>query len=183
MDALAQPRTARRLPAGVRAGLEAVSAPLMAHDGECIVFANDAMLRLLGCGAQGLLQLAPEAWAAPAQQPMLREYGRRCLESTDALPAFEIEAVSASGTHRHLEITTRRLHAAAGEPPLVLLTCQDLSDMRHVQNSLLEVGRVTYQIVENGPVASSQAARHRGCWAARKPGGPSMPKRSPRWPS
>lgn len=154
MNTLFQPPTARRLPPGVRAGLEAVSAPLLAHDGERIAFANDAMLRLLGCAAQDLLQLAPDAWAAPAQQPTLREYGRRCLDSTDALPAFEIEAVSASGTSRHLEITTRRLDTANGEPPLVLLTCLDLSDMRHVQNSLLEVGRVMYQIVENGPVAS-----------------------------
>lgn len=143
-----------RLDDGLRAGLEAVSAAVLVHDGERLVFANDAMLRLLGCAADDLPALAPDAWAAPAQQEQLREYGRRCLDSEGALPAIEIEAVSISGTSRYLEITARRVTSGPGGAPLVLLTCQDLSDMRHVQNSLLEVGRVMYQIVENGPVAS-----------------------------
>lgn len=154
----ARPQVIPQLHDGLRAGLEAVSAAVLVHDGEHLVFANDAMLRLLGCTAADLPELAPDAWAAPAQQDQLREYGRRCLDSEGALPAIEIEAISISGTSRHLEITARRLtREPAGEPggaPLVLLTCQDLSDMRHVQNSLLEVGRVMYQIVENGPVAS-----------------------------
>lgn len=154
MNARIQPRMACPLPLGVRAGLEAVSSALLVHDGACICFANDAMLRLLGRTADDLLQLDPQAWAAPDQQALLGDYGRRCLDSEQALPAIEIEAVSASGTRRYLEITARRLSVEAGAGPLVLLTCQDLSDMRHVQNSLLEVGRVMYQIVENGPVAS-----------------------------
>ena len=147
-------RARRQLPPGLRAGLEAVSAALLVHDGEYIAFANDAMLRLLGRTADELPLLSPHAWAAPSQQEQLRDYGYRCLDSEGALPVIEIEAVSASGTSRHLEITARRLAPEPDAPPLVLLTCQDLSDMRHVQNSLLEVGRVMYQIVENGPVAS-----------------------------
>ena len=143
-----------RLSPVLRTALEAVSAALLAHDGERIVFANDAMLRLLGRPADDVLQLAPEAWAVPAQQTQLREYGCRCLASDEALPAIEIEAESAGGAQRYLEITARRMGAGGLDAPLVLLTCQDLSDMRHVQNSLLEVGRVMYQIVENGPVAS-----------------------------
>jgi len=142
------------LSPGLRAGLEAVSAALLVHDGNHIVFANDAMLRLLGRTADELRTLAPDAWAAPAQQAQLRDYGQRCLDSEGALPVIEIEAISASGTSRHLEITARRLTGEPSAPALALLTCQDLSDMRHVQNSLLEVGRVMYQIVENGPVAS-----------------------------
>lgn len=141
------------LPAALQAGLEAVSAPLLVHNGQHITFANDAMLRLLGRNQAELQQLAPEAWAAPDQQAALRDYGQRCLDCEGALPTMEVEAVSASGSSRHLEITARRLYADNGAP-LALLTCQDLSDMRHVQNSLLEVGRVMYQIVENGPVAS-----------------------------
>lgn len=154
MNARSEPPAARPLSAGLLAALEAVSAPLLAHDGERIVFANDAMQRLLGRPAEELLQIAPEAWADPGQQALLRDYGLRCLASTEALPAQEIEALSASGARRHLEITARRLAGEAGAYPLVLLTCQDLSDIRHVQNSLLEVGRVMHQIIENGPVAS-----------------------------
>lgn len=145
--------TLPRLSPVLRTALEAVSAAVLAHDGEHIVFANDAMLRLLGRPADDVLQLAPEAWAVPAQQAQLREYGCRCLASDEPLPAIEIEAESAGGAQRYLEITARRMGSGL-DAPLVLFTCQDLSDMRHVQNSLLEVGRVMYQIVENGPVAS-----------------------------
>ena len=154
MNALLQPPGPAPLPPGLRLGLEAVSAALLAHDGQRIVFANDAMQRLLGRASDELLQMAPEGWAAPAQQSQLRDYGLRCLASDEALPAIEIEACSASGSQRHLEITARRLALEAPQGALVLLSCQDLSDIRHVQNSLLEVGRVMYQIVENGPVAS-----------------------------
>jgi PAS domain S-box-containing protein len=154
MNARSEPAPGRPLAAGLASALEAVSAPLLVHDGQRIVFANDAMLRLLGRPAEELLQLAPEAWAEPGQQALLRDYGLRCLASAEALPAQEIEALSASGTRRHLEITARRLQEGPEGPPLVLLTGQDLSDIRHVQNSLLEVGRVMHQIIENGPVAS-----------------------------
>ena len=136
MDARPQPRGPWVLPSGLRAGLEAVSAALLAHDGERIVFSNDAMQRLLGRAADELLQLAPEAWAAPAQQEQLRDYGRRCLDEEGQPPAIEIEALSASGTCRQLEITARRLGAEATDVPLVLLTCQDLSDIRLVQDIL-----------------------------------------------
>jgi PAS domain S-box-containing protein len=153
MDAALPFAPVQPLPAALQAGLEAVSAPLLVHNGQQIAFANDAMLRLLGRNQSELQQLAPEAWAAPDQQAALRDYGQRCLDCEGALPTMEVEAVSASGSSRHLEITARRLYADNGAP-LALLTCQDLSDMRHVQNSLLEVGRVMYQIVENGPVAS-----------------------------
>lgn len=136
MDARPLHRGTGTLPCGLRAGLEAVSAALLAHDGERIVFSNDAMQRLLGRAADELLQLAPEAWAAAEQQEQLRDYGRRCLDNEGQPPAIEIEALSASGTRRHLEITARRLGAEAADPPLVLLTCQDLSDIRLVQDIL-----------------------------------------------
>ncbi|WP_304622800.1 ATP-binding protein [Roseateles cellulosilyticus] len=154
MNARVEPPLLPPLPSALRPALEAVSAALLAHDGDRIVFANDAMLRLLGQPADALMLLAPEAWAEPSQQPLLRDYGRRCLASAEALPALEIDALSASGTRRSLEITARRMDVGDDLPPLVLLTCQDLSDIRHVQNSLMEVGRVMQQIVENGPVAS-----------------------------
>ncbi|MFT7776578.1 ATP-binding protein [Roseateles sp.] len=129
-------RRPQPLPDHLRAGLAAVSAALLAHDGEHIVFSNDAMQRLLGRSTDELQQLAPEAWAAPAQQQLLRDYGRRCLDCEDLPAAIEIEALSASGTCRQLEITARRLDADTAAPPLVLLTCQDLSDIRLVQDIL-----------------------------------------------
>ncbi len=154
MSAATLAASAPTLSDSLRQGLEAVCSALLAHDGERIVFANDPMLRLLGRTPAQLAELAPQSWAAPAQQDQLRDYGRQCLASSDPMPAIEVEAISASGTVRYLEITARRLVASDTGQTLALLSCQDLSDMRHVQNSLLDVGRVMYQIVENGPVAS-----------------------------
>lgn len=154
MDAPADLPTAALAPSALAGMLDAICTPLLAHDGHRIVHANEPMLRLLGCSSDELANLAPEAWAEPGQQAQLRDYGASCLASEAALPAIEVRALSVSGARRTLEITARRLDPGAGAPPLVLLTCVDLSDMQHVQNSLLEVGRVMYQIVENGPVAS-----------------------------
>lgn len=137
---------------GLAAALEAVAAPVLVHDGQRICYANSAMQRLIGRSGAELELLAPEHWAEPQQQAMLRDYGLRCLASAEAMPALEIEALSAGGTRRYLEVTAQYLRSEGVGPGLVVLTCQDLSDIRHVQNSLLEMGRAMQQIIESDPV-------------------------------
>lgn len=130
--------------------LDAVAAPLLLFDGAHIVSANDAMCRLLATPREQLLQLPPQDWVVPEHRSALADYGRRCLGSADPQPTQEVDALTAYGSVRHLEITGRRL--STDRQPVVLLTCTDLSDMRHVQNSLLEMGRVMHQIIETDPV-------------------------------
>lgn len=139
-----------RLDAGLVAGLEAVSAPVLVHGGQRILFANQAMQRLLGYDLLQLQALQHYAWANQADIDQLRTYGERCLAEPGQLPALECEAMTANGSLRYLEITGRALESPSGR--LALLTCLDLSDMRYVQNSLLDMGRVMYQILENNPV-------------------------------
>lgn len=152
MNARSEPMVLGALPPALMSALDAVSAPVLAHDGQRICFANGAMLRLIGRSREELALLAPESWADPEQQAMLRDYGMRCLASTEAMPALEVEALSAGGTRRYLEVTAHSLGVEANAAPLVVLTCQDLSDIRHVQNSLLEMGRTMQQIIQNDPV-------------------------------
>ena len=130
--------------------LEAVSAATLVHAGGRILLANAAMQRLLGYSQAQLQAMEFDAWADPAARAALREHGLRCLHCEDELPVLEVEALTASGARRVLEVGTRGLQQ--GQQVLVLLTAQDLSDMRYVQQSLLEVGRVMHQIVENDPV-------------------------------
>jgi len=132
--------------------LQAVSAPLMVHDGEHIVFANAALQRLLGYSLAELCLVPHYAWASEASIEPVKAYGERCLQAQEDMPALECEALTANGSVRHLEISASRIAGPHG--PLALLTCTDLSDMRHVQDSLLNVGRVMYQILENNPVAT-----------------------------
>lgn len=137
---------------GLQDMLEAVAAPVLLCDRGRVAGANDAMCRLLAQPLQTLLAEAPDAWAVPAQRDALREYTERCLASAGAQPALELQALTAYGSVRHLEITGRRLSTDAGT--IVLITCTDLSDMHHVQSSLQEVGRVMQQIIETDPVAT-----------------------------
>jgi two-component system NtrC family sensor kinase len=139
-----------RLDADLVAGLEAVSAPVLVHSGQQILFANAAMQRLLGYDLEQMQALPHYAWATPAHLASLQRYSERCLSESGQLPALECEALTANGSIRYLEITARALASPGGR--LALLTCQDLSDMRYVQNSLLDMGRVMHQILENNPV-------------------------------
>ncbi|MFY7865112.1 ATP-binding protein [Roseateles sp.] len=130
--------------------LEAVSAPLLVHGGAQILYANPAMLRLLGYDLQQMRSLPHYAWANDPHMEALKAYGERCLLEDEQLPTLECEAMTATGAVRYLELTARGLQTPQGKRAII--SCQDLSDMRHVQMSLLEVGRVMHQILENNPV-------------------------------
>ncbi|MFG6447515.1 PAS domain S-box protein [Roseateles sp. BYS180W] len=138
------------LPPPLLRWLDAVAAPMLVTQGDHTLLANSAMQRLLGFDAEALQAMPFDAWTSEATREAFREHALRALSSADDQPVLEVEAVTASGTVRYLEVTVRSL-LSAGER-FLLLTAQDLSDMRFVQQSLLEVGRVMHQIVENDPV-------------------------------
>jgi len=140
------------LPEDFRRALLAVSAPTLVHDAERILFANAAMQRLLGHDEQALREMSPYHWAAKNFADEFRRYGERCLAEDGEQPAMELEAETGSGARRVLEVKAERV--LLGARPCAVLTAQDLSDIRHVQTSLLDIGRVLYQIIENSPVAT-----------------------------
>lgn len=135
-----------------RLALQAVTTPALVHDATGVLLANLAMQRLLGHEEGALRRMPLHGWAVDHCAEELRRYCERCLAEEGELPAIEIEAETSSGVRRVLEIKAQRVmlegHACA------VLTGQDLSDIRYVQSSLLDVGRVLYQILENSPVAT-----------------------------
>ncbi|MFY7867459.1 ATP-binding protein [Roseateles sp.] len=133
------------------AALEAVTTPVMVHDGERTVFANAAMLRLLGHSLDELRRLPHYAWVSDESVEPVRLYGERTLAATEIPPALECHALTASGSVRHLEVAARRVALPMG--PVAVVCCLDLSDMQHVQTSLFEVGRVLHQILDSSPIA------------------------------
>ncbi|WP_423600208.1 PAS domain-containing sensor histidine kinase [Roseateles sp. MS654] len=140
------------LPADLVTAWDAVAAPLLVHDEVRIIHANAAMVRLLGYESEALLAMPFDAWATPEQRDALKHYGLQAIVQESLPPAMEIEALTVSGSLRSLELTARPL--SLGGRRVNVLTVQDLSDIRHVQTSLLDVGRVLHQIIENSPVAS-----------------------------
>jgi two-component system NtrC family sensor kinase len=135
-----------------RLALQAVTTPTLVHGADKILLANDAMQRLLGYAEDQLQSMPPHGWAATGHADELRRYGERCLSEDGELPAIEIEASTGSGSRRVLEIKGQRV--VLDDQACVVLSGQDLSDMRHVQDSLLDMGRVLTQILENSPVAT-----------------------------
>lgn len=130
--------------------LEAVSSPILVHACRHIIYANLAMQRLLGYNLEQMRNLLHYAWANDSYAQALKAYGERCLLEDEQLPALECEAMTATGAVRYLELTARCLSTPHGKR--VIVSCQDLSDMRHVQVSLFEVSRAMHQILENNPV-------------------------------
>jgi two-component system, NtrC family, sensor kinase len=135
-----------------RLALQAVTTPTLVHDASQILLANTAMQRLLGYGEDELCQMPPHGWAVAEHAEDLKRYGERCLSEDGELPAIEIEASTGSGARRVLEIKGQRV--VLTHQAYVVLSGQDLSDIRHVQNSLLDISRVLSQILENSPVAT-----------------------------
>lgn len=144
--------SARQLSDEFRLALQAVSTPTLAFDAAGIVFANAAMQRLLGHDLASLQQMPTQGWAAENFAEELRCYCERSLSDEGELPAIEIEALTSSGARRVLELKTQRV--VLDGRACAVLTGLDLSDIRHVQSSLLDVGRVLYQIIESSPVAT-----------------------------
>ncbi|MBV8501373.1 MAG: PAS domain S-box protein [Paucibacter sp.] len=136
----------------LRRVLEAVTVPLLVHGGGLILHANAACERLLGLPLCELQAKPFDALAVEASRESLRQYGQRCIDSDDELPSTEFEMQTGSGVVRVVEVTARPL--SAGAERLALFTCQDLSDIRLVQTSLLQIGRVLHQIIEGTPVAT-----------------------------
>lgn len=144
--------TARAVAGEFRLALDAITLPALVHDAEHILFANTAMQRLLGYRLDELQRMAPSSWAAEEFAAELDRYGQRCLLEDGEQPAIEIEAQTGSGARRVIEVKAQRV--ILDDRHCAVLTGQDLSDMRHVQTSLLDMGRVLNQIIENNPVAT-----------------------------
>ncbi|MBV8605420.1 MAG: PAS domain S-box protein [Pelomonas sp.] len=132
--------------------LEAVTSAVLLHAGGAILFANAAAQRLLGYPDAELRNMRFDAWADPEDRKAVYRYGLRCLEEEGELPAIEVSACTLSGARRALEVTGRR--AVVNATAVTIFTCQDLSDIRYVQTSLIDMGRVLSQIIGGTPVAT-----------------------------
>lgn len=141
------------LPAAERAGFDAIGVPVLLHQGERLLHANPAMLRLLGCTQAEAQQLALTSLVADTERELLRTQALACLAPDAAEPpALTLTLCSRQGVRRTVEWTSRRLSLPEGEA--VVVTCQDLSDMQFVQDSLQQLSQMLHQIIEGGPVAT-----------------------------
>lgn len=132
--------------------LDAITVAVYAHRGGRVLHANPAMLRLTGHTAASMTDCAHGDVAAEAWRAALHRYGETSLQTASEQPAMELSLWHAQGADRPVEINARRL-VLDGEPT-VIVTCQDMSDIQLVQNSMLNLSQVLHQIIDGGPLAT-----------------------------
>jgi two-component system, NtrC family, sensor kinase len=138
--------------AACRTVLHALGLPAFLHRGGRLLCGNAALGRLLGYSEEQLLARTPGELAVDDMRERMTAYGRDCLETDPEPAATEMTLRTASGDDRFVELTARRIDIAG--QAMVLSTCQDLSDIRHVQTSLLNMSQVLNQILDSDPVAT-----------------------------
>jgi two-component system NtrC family sensor kinase len=151
MEALPDPRPSPAL-AMCHAMLHALPQPAFLHQGGRLVGANEALARLVGHDEAKLLTMTPNELATAELADQMTMYGQACLLLDPQPAACEMVLRTASGDERFVELTARRIEIDGR--PAVLSTCQDLSDIRHVQTSLLNMSQVLNQILDSDPVAT-----------------------------
>lgn len=132
--------------------VHAVAVPAALLDGCQILSANDALCRLSSRNASELPgMLLVDLIDAPSRAP-LRAALLDCAEHGTVPPVLSASITTPDGGLRPVDIHARRV--GIDQQFRVLVTCVDLSDVMHVQNSLLEMTKMLSQIIDGAPVAS-----------------------------
>jgi PAS domain S-box-containing protein len=132
--------------------VHALPIPAFLHQGGQLLCANAALARLVGHDEARLLTMTPADLVHADLAHQITEYGQACLDVEPQPAATELVLRTATGDERFTELTARRVEIDG--QPAVLSTCQDLSDIRHVQISLLNMSQVLNQILDSDPVAT-----------------------------
>lgn len=137
------------------AALQAVATPVLALSRDGIILcANAAGERLLSTAGSSLVGVDLYSFVLKELQTEFNHYLADCFDKPlKAQAAHELQIQTASGSLRYVEVTAQ-LVQRPGVPSFGVLSIQDFSDIRHVQSSLLDVGRVLHQIVESIPIAT-----------------------------
>lgn len=135
-----------------RTVMRALNVPAFLHQGGRMLCVNEALARLVGRDEATLLHMTHSDLAVEDMTERMATYGTLCLEQDPEPAATEMTLCTSTGAERYVELTARRIDL--GGRPAVLSTCQDLSDIRHVQTSLLNMSQVLNQIMDSAPVAT-----------------------------
>ncbi|HEX5739405.1 MAG TPA: PAS domain S-box protein [Hydrogenophaga sp.] len=132
--------------------VNAVAVPSALLDGVHILSANDALCRLSSRSASALLGLPMLNLVDEATRLQLRQAIQVCAVQGELPPVVSGTIVTPDSGDRPVEIHSRRI--CVDGQALVVVTCIDLSDVMHVQNSLLDMTKMLSQIIDGASVAS-----------------------------
>ena len=136
--------------------LDAMGMPAWLHRPGRPMRANAALRRL--CGLQRETPADPLQLLVPDDRAALADASDECLWRSGEPPAQSVRLLGGNGSQRPVELSLRRVPLDGG--PAILVTCQDLSDIQHVQTMLQGMSSLLRQIVDGAPVASFVIDRH-----------------------
>jgi len=132
--------------------VQAVAVPSALLDAGRILSANEALCRLSSRGPTELAGLSLLDLVDAASRPCLQAALQDCAERGEQPPVVSTSIMTLDGGLRPVEIHARRV--CFDDQVQVVVTCVDLSDVMHVQSSLLEMTKLLSQIIDGASVAS-----------------------------
>ena len=142
------------VPAGSLADalLDALGVPAWLHRPGQPVRTNAALRRLCGLQSGAPVPADPLQLLVADDRAALAQANDECLWRSGEPPAQSLRLLGGDGSHRPVELSLRRV--VLDGAPAALVTCQDLSDIQHVQTMLQDMGSLLRQIIDGAPVAS-----------------------------
>ncbi|MES2841291.1 MAG: PAS domain S-box protein [Pseudomonadota bacterium] len=138
--------------------VNAVAVPTtLLKDGQ-ILSANDALCRLSSRSPAALMGMPLLNLVDDATRDQLRLALSTCARQGESPRAVSGSLVTPDSGDRPVEIHARRI--CLDGQPLVVVTCVDLSDVMHVQNSLMDMTKLLSQIIDGASVASLVIDQH-----------------------
>ncbi|MBT9464278.1 PAS domain S-box protein [Hydrogenophaga sp.] len=138
--------------------VNAVAVPTaLLKDGQ-ILSANDALCRLSSRSQAALMGMPLVNLVDDATRDQLRLAMSACARQGESPRAVSGSLVTPDSGERPVEIHSRRI--SLDGQPLVVVTCIDLSDVMHVQNSLMDMTKLLSQIIDGASVASLVIDQH-----------------------
>lgn len=142
--------------------LDAMGLPAWLHRPGLPVRTNAALRRLCGLHGDTRPPADHQLLLVAEDRAALEGATDECLWRSGEPPAQSVRLLGADGSQRPVELSLRRvqLGLAGDTGPAMLVTCQDLSDIQHVQTMLQGMSSLLRQIVDGAPVASFVIDRH-----------------------
>ncbi|WP_332750532.1 PAS domain S-box protein [Hydrogenophaga sp.] len=138
--------------------VNAVAVPTALLQDGLILSANDALCRLSSRSQAALLGMPVLNLVDDATRDQLRLAIHACAQQGGLPPAVSGSMVTPDSGDRPVEMHSRRI--CLDGQPLVVVTCIDLSDVMHVQNSLMDMTKLLSQIIDGASVASLVIDQH-----------------------
>lgn len=122
---------------------DSTSAAILIIRGERIIYANPAALRQLGYDAGRIREIHPNSLLTPESAERLQKYGADFMEGKEVPPALELEALTAGGQRRWIEMTVGPLEMD-GDLAIVS-TSFDIHDRKTAEEARLRAEQMMFR--------------------------------------